>query len=457
MVLLLGLVGWLVLGPSAGRRQVAAGDTHKGRPQETGKEVRPEPKPAAKPAPVEPDPAKEPDAVELEIDPGQQIESMFGPLYTFGFQTPQPGVGKRAFKMLTASPNGFSNATGVRVDDKQFLVGNQKFGKPGKHVKLPADPAWETQGGDITEWPTVAGLPVLFRQTVERVPSKQSVPVRAQRLRRVLDTMLVRFHLENRDTVPHRVGLYSVLDTKIGDNDGVPFAGPGLPRVVNTWADFHTMDIPDFLQALEVANVREPGTVAQLTLRLGPRLEPPSRVCLTNWAATHKRVNGNQILWLWDRFQPAPFAGDSAVVLFWRDQELLPGEARNAGFTYGLGHIAADEGKGNLGVTLGGSFAPGEVFHVLAYVRNPVPGQTLTLNLGDGLGLADGEERVKKVRPLPQGLDFGYATVSWKVKGQRPGPHDLRVQSSEGDTQRQRVWIFTPAAAAQPAAGANKQ
>ena len=58
-----------------------------------------------------------------------------------------------------------------------------------------------------------------------------------------------------------------MIDTMIGDNDGVPFTVPGLPGLVTTFADFRQpKEIPDFIQALEVPNLRNPGTIAHMTL-----------------------------------------------------------------------------------------------------------------------------------------------------------------------------------------------
>ena len=46
-----------------------------------------------------------------------------------------------------------------------------------------------------------------------------------------------------------------------------------------------------------------------------------------------------------------------------------PGETREMGFAYGLGNVASTDPGGTLGITLGGSFEPGEAFTVTAYVQ----------------------------------------------------------------------------------------
>ena len=58
-------------------------------------------------------------------------------------------------------------------------------------------------------------------QTVEIIPSSQS---------NLLDTCLVHYRMKNEDTQSHHAGLRFLLDTYIGDNDGVPFdIGEGAP------------------------------------------------------------------------------------------------------------------------------------------------------------------------------------------------------------------------------------
>ena len=110
-------------------------------------------------------------------------------------------------------------------------------------------------------------------QTVEIVPGEQSGR---------LDTCLVRYTLHNTDSVAHEVGLRFLLDTFIGNNDGVPFTIPGKAGLCSTRQSFERPEeVPDYIQALEqdsllaararwrTCNSRSPGP-----------LESPSRVLL---------------------------------------------------------------------------------------------------------------------------------------------------------------------------------
>src|SRR5207237_9240662 len=92
--------------------------------------------------------------------------------------------------------------------------------------------------------------------------------------KRPINTRLVKYLVENRDSNPHKIGLRVMVDTLIGQNDGVPFTIPGVPGLVATFKDFRNADIPDFIQALEYPDLEHPGTVVQMNLKLSDKLRP---------------------------------------------------------------------------------------------------------------------------------------------------------------------------------------
>jgi len=83
------------------------------------------------------------------------------------------------------------------------------------------------------------------------------------------------------------VGLRYLLDTIIGSNDEAPFTLPNQPGLVDTSKELKDNDVPDFMQVLENSDLKSPGLIAQLNLRLG-KYEPPGRVKLT--AHPHGRL-----------------------------------------------------------------------------------------------------------------------------------------------------------------------
>src|SRR5262249_44674590 len=153
--------------------------------------------------------------------------------------------------------------------------------------------------------------------------------------------------------------------------DGVPFAVPGQRGLVTDpwWRSENPTEVPDFIQALENQDLREPGTVAQLTLRLPrflpvnePEPEPVERVVITE----RGRLGGE-----WD-IEPTgkkmPANWNSCIVLYWPEREMKPGEDRTFVFAYGLGKLTHEYGSPDphLALTYGPRPVPGGEFTIMA-------------------------------------------------------------------------------------------
>jgi hypothetical protein len=403
-------------------------------------------------------------------DPADLIEAVWEPTMRFGLvmlrekddDPRRPGASKR----LTYQENGSTNNTVVLIDggappgrpgEKGWLWGDAPFrrvkdGKPEgsdqhghwksdgeRDVLLPKDP--KKGEGHKSVW-VYDREKVTVTQFVEVVPGEQS---------RKLDTCLVRYVIENNDNRDHRVGLRFMLDTFIGANDGVPFTIPGEKELCDTTKVFKTSaEVPDFIQALERDNLADPGTIAQVQLRLGGRIDAPDRVTLGSWPNTdlarppHNDRRCQQEKTLWDvpvnpikTLNPA----DSCVTMYWDDKVLKPGEKREVGFAYGLGNVASDKGaEGRLGLSVGGRFVPGGEFTLTALVANPQRGEALTLDLPAGFKLIEGET-TQKVPPVPASATRRTSPVTWKIKAGAEGSYSLKVTSSAGAAQSQPVRI----------------
>src|SRR5262249_41613567 len=157
-----------------------------------------------------------------------------------------------------------------------------------------------------------------------------------------------------------------LLDTYIGDRDGVPFLipVPGKNELCKTQKKFpEDAPLPDFIQALETEDPANPGTVAHVQFRVGGGLEPPGRVTLGaypdgglsrfDWHCRQEKTMWEVPVFPIKKLKPE---GDSAVVLYWEPKELPPGKSREVGFAYGVGSVSGKEGKGKLALTVGGSF-----------------------------------------------------------------------------------------------------
>ncbi len=395
---------------------------------------------------------------EAGAPPAKTVEAVWEPSMRFGLvviKEPDPGNPQQR-KRLTFDEQGLTNNTCVRLDGKEWLFGEHPWrlkstgadvggSWPGRwdqqdSTSLGLDPSGRQRLGHRSIW-AYDDQHVFVTQTVELVPGAQS---------RSLDTCLVRYQLDNKDSRPHKVGIRFLLDTYIGANDGVPFTIPGQAQRCDTLAEFsRPEDVPDFVQALEHEDLAHPGAVAHLQLRLGGKLDPPDRVTLGAWpnprlAAQDPRCRQEKTLWHVPVLSMKALSPpDSAVTIYWSDRDLAAGASREVGFAYGLGLVASGESGGRLGVTAGGSFLPGGEFTLTAYASSPQQGQTVTLTLPEGFELRSGEA-AQPVPPLPPGSAGANGLVSWKVMAPATeGEYTLAVKSSTGISQTQPIRIRT--------------
>jgi hypothetical protein len=338
-------------------------------------------------------------------------------------------------RRITFYPFGESNNTCVRVDHHELLFGGEADGRwdPPKEVFGARDLGLRSSWVENSKR-------VRFTQEVEIIQGLQS---------RLLDTCLVRYRISNDDTAPHEVGLRVMLNTFLGSRAGGPFTIPGDRALCASDRSLTGPEVPDFLQALENPDLKSPGTVVQLGLRLGSKMEAPSRVTVGAWPdpslrekanahGAHAQNTGWEVPVLSMNLLDPP---NAAVVLYWDGKRMEPKGVREVGFTYGLGTLAAGEGKDQLAVTAGGSFIPGGEITVLACVREPVAGQTLALELPEGLSPTPGTRLTQEV-PAPGKEAAGISPVAWRVKAAvHDGRYVVKVVSSTGVSQAQTIVV----------------
>jgi hypothetical protein len=335
-------------------------------------------------------------------------------------------------KRLMYDERGRSNNTCYSVDGHDFLLGYD-----GGHWQT-APIAGKGPPGGSAVWVHQAPS-LLITQHVE-------IATNVETGRR--DTCLIHYTLENRDKAAHRVGLRFLLDTFIGAHDGVPFAIPGQEQMCETTCDLKD-SVPDFLQALENNDLRNPGVIAQVTLHPNSKLEKPARVTVAAWPDADLAGHAPSALsnlTRWDvPLRPIKETTDSAVTLYWPEQELPPGSRREVGFAYGLGSLVVDSSEGRLALAVGGDFTPGGEMSVLAYVKDPALDEVLTLKVPAGLTLLSGKETARVPRSPASAMGL-YSLVSWRVRlaSIAPALHRLRLRSSAGPTLTRDVSIPEP-------------
>jgi len=383
-------------------------------------------------------------------DEGEVSETFPGfwePSMRFGLSVRDPERGTIT-RRLTFEPDGKTNNTVVHLNGEEWLFGERPFRTldreylgdwPGRWLERSTAPigklAGRLQHGRRSVWVYDAEK-IHVAQTVGLVLGAQSGH---------LDTCLIHYQITNHDREPHTVGLRFLLDTFIGNNDGVPFLLPGKSELCTTLAEFNgSENIPDFIQACESESRDSRGTVAQIVLRL-PGLEPPSRVTLSAWPNPRlpdPRARQEKTLWTVPLFPIKTLPpGDSAVTIYWNPQVLPPGSSREMAFTYGLGTIASSEGGGQLALSAAGAFEPGGEFTLTAEVRDPVKGQTVTLELPEGFSLVSGQ-MTQSVPPLARSASTSFSPVTWRIRcGPREGTYKLRVRSSTGASQSRLIQV----------------
>jgi len=408
--------------------------------------------------------------------PGTEVTAaVWEPSMRFGVEMVR-GVDGGTRKKLTRELQGETNNTVVRLDDVAPTVDGRPAGFQPTDGLIFGDVPWRRKDGmgligldfagrwkdgerDVAKGKG-GGRKSTWVYPDQNVEVTQIVEVVAGEQSRKLDTCLVRYVIKNNDTKTHRVGLRFMLDTFIGQNDGVPFTIPGEKELCADKKEFdRPQDVPDFVEALEKADLKNPGTVARVQFRLGERIEPPGRVTIGGWpdpvlatSGMDARCRQEKTFWAVPvlpinaikSVKPDEKQGDSCVVMYWDMKMIAKGGSREVGFAYGLGDVAASDkdSAGRLGLSLSkNSIKPGDEFELVAYVGNPQRGEELTLELPPGFKLV-GSEAAQPVPPVKHGAERNISPVTWKIKaGRDDGIHKLKVKSSAGPTQSKEVRI----------------
>lgn len=255
----------------------------------------------------------------------------------------------------------------------------------------------------------------------------------------LFDTLRIEYTFENRDTKAHAVGLRVMIDTYIGNNDGVPFSVPGQSGITDRAVDLRGEQVPDFIQVLERPNLDRPGVVVNVTLA-SDDTTPPERVLITGWAGSDSE---------WDYLKKAGGVGakfknflhsdDSAIGLFYSIETLAPGETRAIVAYYGLGAISSVASKNTqLGLSVSSNRVEvGRSFWVVARVSDPRNGQRVRIKLPASFKLVEGDE----AQALQPEAGANFTTRSWYVRALTPTPGADIVVTLEPDNAREKQTI----------------
>lgn len=245
---------------------------------------------------------------------------------------------------------------------------------------------------------------------------------------RRMDAVRATYIIENTDVRDHLVALRVMLDTLIGDNDGVPFIVPGTEGIVTSPVVYQSGSIPDFVRALERPNLQNPGVIVDIGLRTESGVESPHEVVLSHWP-------GSNAAWDYDRQRG--FGKDTAVGLYYVKRTMKPGDKRVMSYTYGLGSISSTRSQNaRISLTAGGPFKAGGKFWLVALVQNPKAGQEVSLQLPAGISLATNEKLKKPVPPSES-----YSQISWllNVAPRATGQAELKAKLSPDNAEESQT------------------
>jgi hypothetical protein len=309
----------------------------------------------------------------------------------------------------------------------QFMINGRVLqgGQGGRfeavNVKLPKGANGKQRTGHSTVW-LIDNLRIT--QTMELYPTKPKAPGQ----KRLLNTVLITYSIENKAASAQTVGVRGCMDTFVINNDGCLFAAPTKPNEILDGVVLKDKTLPPYVEMLQIPNLKNKGYVSHLTLNVGKRHEQINKVILSSL-----QVGFGQ----WD-MPVAKANGDSAISFYWETKAIPPGGKRDLAYAYGEGVAVAPDGEGRFQMALGGSFEPGKVFTISAVVADPTVGQTMTLELPAGMERLEGKE-VQPVAPLADEQE--YSTVLWKARVLQPGNYPIRLRSSTGVTQSKIVSI----------------
>ena len=209
---------------------------------------------------------------------------------------------------------------------------------------LPVGPARTKRHGGEVVWEK-GGIRVTM--TLEAIPGKPFQPNLSVPVARRMDTLLVKYAIENTSNASHKVGCRTLIDTLIVNNDQALFASPTThPKEVLNGVLLQGKAVPNFIEVLERPDLQNPGFKGILTFKFSDRkLEGPSKVVLTNYQAGQRSMG-----------RAANRRVTQLVRYLLGNAQSPAASQREIAFSYGQGIASLNDGR--VSAEFGGSFAP---------------------------------------------------------------------------------------------------
>lgn len=332
--------------------------------------------------------------------------------------------------LIYGHPKPWTSFTTLRIDGENYVFGPSSPKRAG--ARLP--------GGEILEAPKLSQNQLTMKCRYGPVVVEQILDITRSPSTGALDTARIKYLVNNQGSAPVEIGLRTLLDTMVGDNDGAPFRF-GEKEVTYEYSGNHT-EFPDFWQAFD--SLAKPSVIAQGTLK-GGDVVTPDRLVFTNWGKAADNPwefpveAGTELVRLGEDEL------DSAIVMYWLPRKITPGGRFTVVVDYGLGGITFSPGNTFLGIS-----APAEVRYSIDEQRN----YSIILYL-EHRGEAKARE-VKIALELPTGLECtaGHPKISlpelmpgvtkqflWEIKpnGKEQGETGFRIKVTGAGLEANQV------------------
>jgi hypothetical protein len=338
------------------------------------------------------------------------IEAVVGPngSWTMGTTGGDPGT------VLDDDTNLLYGFTGLATEVGSTYATLRVRGPAGTYDESPPAPASQFASAESVDT-------VWLARTRYRARVTQTLRLAHNPFSGRSDIVDVRYEALNEDVEPLEIGLRTVLDVKVGTNDGAPYIVPGVGNL-DTEREFVGPAVPPFWLAFE-SDVYDPRQLRTIGILRAPGLTPPDRLVVAAWP----HLASSQVDWGYPARPGVSVTEDSAVVLFWEPRRLLPGERWTARTAYGV----AGTGGGSAFLSGPVSVECGATFSVAMFVNNfgadPLTGGRATLTLPGGVALAPGESATQALPTIEPG---GTGSAVWQLVLTEPASARKAIDAS---------------------------
>ena len=318
--------------------------------------------------------------------------------------------------LVYGRPNPWTSYTTIRINEENYVFGGNTERRAGKNADY----------GEMITASKVEDGTIKTTYKINDINIEQNLSIVKSTTTGLYDTAQIKYRLTNNSNQSKNIGLRIMLDTMLGENDGAPLRMG--EEAITSDKLFPKNQLSNFYQAFD--SISEPKVTSQGTLK-GPGVTVPDKVYFSDWGSL---ADGS---WDFD-YNPGEdfirkggYEVDSAVAMYWENNELAPGESKIFITNYGLGGISIVPGLLSLGVTSPAEFVfdkPDKSFPVIAYIENTSDIEAKNVNVN--LNISD-NFAVKEVKKDLGNLKSGsIRQVEWQVK-----PKVLDIYQKQDSTE----------------------